>query len=88
LFAGLLGCGGDSAAPGALTEQDLYKAIAGSDVRYALLTRSEKSAEAQNAEGAIVQYAGIEDMDALAAVLSKEHIEYQLQDQRVAAMPE
>lgn len=87
LLAILLACGGGKPETGALTEQDLYTAIAASNVRYALLTRSEKAAEIQNAKGEIVKFSGIEEMDALAQVLSKERVEYHLQEQRAAAMP-
>ena len=85
LFAA--GCGGPP-EPDARTEQDLYAAIARSDVRYALLTRSEKLVEVQNASGQAVRYAGVEAIDDVAATLSKEHIEHHVQEQRVATMPD
>jgi len=89
VFAGLLACGGGGPAESAAgTEQDLYEAIAASDVRYALLTRSEDVAEIQTAKGEIIKFGGIDDMDALAQVLSKERVEYDLQEQRVAQMPQ
>jgi len=84
----LAGCGVESAATGPSTERDLYEAIARSDVRYALLTRSEQAAEAQRFDGEIVRYTGVEDIDALAAVLAKERVEYHLQEQPVASMRE
>ena len=85
----LFGCGGETAGPaGAASEEDLYRAIARSEVRYVLLTRSEGKAEARTASNESIVVSGVEDLDALAAVLSKERIEYHLQEDRTATMLE
>lgn len=84
----LCACGGQTGGAAPRTEQDLYEAIARSDVRYALLTRDEHAVETQSAAGEIVRFSGVEDIDALAAVLSKEHIEHAVQERRAAGMRE
>ncbi len=84
----LSACGGAPETPAAQTEQDLYVAIARGDVRYALLTKSEKTVEARTAGGELMTLHGVEDLDALAAVLSKEHVEHYMQETRSAQMPE
>jgi hypothetical protein len=82
-----LGCGGAPEQAGQ-TELDLYKAIARGDVRYALLTKEDKTAEARMADGVLITIRNVEDLDALAAVLSKERVEYYMQDKHSAQMPE
>jgi hypothetical protein len=82
-----LACGGASESSGQ-SEQDLYKAIARGEVRYALLTKEDKTAEARTADGGLMTIHNVEDLDALAAVLSKERVEYYMQDKHSAQMPE
>jgi hypothetical protein len=83
-----LGCGGGTPEPAAPAEQDLYQAIARGDVRYVLLTRVDKTAEARTASRDLITVHNVDDFDALAAVLSKERVEYYLQETRSARMPE
>lgn len=82
-----LGCG-EAPETAGQTELDLYKAIARGEVRYALLTKQDKTAEARTSGGALMTVHNFEDLDALAAVLSKERVEYYMQDKRSAQMPE
>jgi hypothetical protein len=84
----LSACGSAPESPAAQTEQAFYVAIARGDVRYALLTESEKTVEARTAGGELMRLHGVEDLGALAAVLSKEHVEYYMQETRSAQMPE
>ena len=86
LFMMIWGCG-EPEAP-AVSEQDLYGAIARGDVRYVLLTKEDKTAEARMAAGGLVTIRNVEDLDALAAVLSKERVEFHLQQNRSVQMPE
>ena len=80
------GCGAPEAP--APVEQDLYRSIARGEVRYALLTKEEKTAEARMADGGLMTIRNVEDLDALAAVLSKERVEFHLQQNRSVQMPE
>ena len=82
----LVACGGDPSESNSATEQDFYAAIARSDVRYALLTRSEGVAEVQTFGNEVIRFTGIENMEDAAATLSKEHIEHHLQERRVVRM--
>ena len=82
-----VGCGA-GAPEAAVTVEELYRAIARGDVRYALLTKEGKTAEVQMAGGERMTIPNVEDLDALAAVLSKERVEYFLQEKRSVQMPE